>query len=70
MVNLERCNGSCITLDDPSCKTCIPNKTEDDNLNVFNMITRKNESKALRKHISCKCKRKFESRKCYSIEKQ
>ena len=68
MVNLERCNGSCITLDDPSCKICIPNKTEDHNLNVFNMITRTNESKALTKHISCKCKRKFESRKCYSME--
>ena len=30
------------------------NKMEDVNLNVFNMMTRKNESKTLTKHISFK----------------
>ena len=45
MVNLDRCNGSCSFLDDPSGRICVPNKTDDINLNVFNMITRTNESK-------------------------
>ena len=31
------------------------NKTEDVNLNIFNMITKINESKTLPKHISCNC---------------
>ena len=35
---------------------CIPNKTEDLNLSVFNMITGINESKTLTKDILCKCK--------------
>ena len=35
---------------------CVPNKTEDLNIHVFNMITEKNESKFLTKDISCKCK--------------
>ena len=37
-----------------SCnKVCVPNKTEDLNLSVLNMITGKKESKVLTKHISC-----------------
>ena len=38
-----------------SCKVCIPNKTKALNLNIFNMTTGLNESKALTKHISCEC---------------
>ena len=44
IVNLDRCNESCNTLDDPSGKICVPNKT-DVNLSGFKMITRTNESK-------------------------
>ena len=61
-VNLERCAGSCNTLNDLSNKLCVPNKTE----GVFNMITGINESKPLTKHISWKCKCKFDGRKCNS----
>ena len=38
-VKLDRCVGSCNTLNDLSNKVCVPNKTEDLNLRVFNMIT-------------------------------
>ena len=43
---------------------CIPNKTEDLNLHVFNMITEINETKTLIKDISCECKCEFNGRKC------
>ena len=33
-VNLDRCAGSCNTLNDLSNKVCIPNKTKDLNLSV------------------------------------
>ena len=65
-VKLDRCVGSCNTLNDLSNKVCVPNKTEDLNLSVFNMITGINESKALTKHISCECKCRFDGRKCNS----
>ena len=42
-INLDRCAGSCNTLHDLSNKVCVPNKTEDLNLNVFDMITGINE---------------------------
>ena len=38
-VKLDRCVGSCNTLNDLSNKLCNPSKTEDLNLSVFNMIT-------------------------------
>ena len=48
MVRLDRCVGNCSTLNDLSNKVCVPSKTEDLNVSVFNMITGINESKTLR----------------------
>ena len=67
-VKLDRCVGSCNTINDLSKKVCAPNKTEDLNLSAFNMITGINESKTLTKHISCECKCRFNRRKCNSDE--
>ena len=57
---------SCNTLNDLSNKVCVPNKTEDLNLSVINMITGKNELKTLTKHISYTCNCKFDGTKCNS----
>ena len=61
---LDRCVASCNILYDLSNKVCVPNKTEDLNLSVFNMIKRIKESKTLTKRLPCKCKCKFDDRKC------
>ena len=42
-VKLNRCVRNCDTLNDLSNKVCVPNKTEDLNPSVFNMITAKIE---------------------------
>ena len=68
-VNLDRYVGSCNTLNDLSNNVCVPNKAEDLNRSAFNMISGINESKILTKHISCKCKCKFEGKKCNSNQK-
>ena len=68
-VNLDRYVGSCNTLNDLSKRICVPNKKEDLNLNVFNIITGVNVSKILTKHISCKFECKFDGRKCNSNQK-
>ena len=67
-VKLDRCVGSCNTVNDLSNNVCVPNKTENLNLNVFNMIIGRNESKILTKHVSCECKCKFDERKYKSDE--
>ena len=52
-VSLSRHSGSCNTFHDFSSKIYVTNKTEDVNLNFFNMITKINESKPLTKYFSC-----------------
>ena len=54
-VKLDRCVKSCNPLNNLTKKVCVPNKTEDLNLSMFNTITGINESKTLTKHISCEC---------------
>ena len=49
-VKLDRCLGSCNTLNDLSNKVCAPNRTEDLNLRMFNMITGIKELKTLTKY--------------------
>ena len=52
VVKLDRCVGSCSSLNNLSNKVCVPNETEYLNLSVFNMIIGINQSKTLTKHIS------------------
>ena len=52
MVNLDRCILTWNTFDGTSCKKYVLNKTERINLNIFNMITRLNESKKYRANVS------------------
>ena len=66
-VKLDRCVRSCNTLNDLSNKVCVPNKTEDLNLSMFNMITGVNESKMLTKHISCECKCRLDRKNVIQI---
>ena len=66
-VKLDRCAGSCSTVNDLSNKVCVvPNKTEDLNLNTSNIVIGINQSKTLTKHISCECKCRLDETKCWS----
>ena len=39
LVKLDRCVGSCKTLNELSNEVCVPNKTENLNLSIFNITT-------------------------------
>ena len=58
-ISLDEWNGNCNAVNDLSTKICVPSKTKDVNVKVFNMITRLCEAKTLVKHISSGCKYKF-----------
>ena len=60
----HECVGSCNTVNDLSNKVCVPDKMEDLNIGMFNMMIGINELKTLTRHISCECKCKFDKRKC------
>ena len=53
MISLKICTGSCNVI---SPKICVPKETKNINIKAFNMITSKNEAKAMIEHVSCDCK--------------
>lgn len=66
MINLGRCDGSCDTAENPFGAICVPNKLNNINLKVFNIIRGINELKTLIKLIPCECKCNFNDKKCNS----
>ena len=66
-VKLDWCTESCHTLIDLCNKVYVPNKTEDLNLSLFNMITKINESKTLTNHILCECKCEFDWKNKFQV---
>ena len=53
MISLNKCTGSCNVL---SPKICVSKETKDIYVTTFNMITSKDEAKAMTEHILCDCK--------------
>ena len=47
MISLDKFNGSCNVLNGLSTKICVPNKTNERNVEIFNTISRINEAKPL-----------------------
>ena len=66
MVNLQRCIQNFNTLDDLSSRICVPNKIEDVNLCVLNMMAQINEYKILTKCMQFLHKFDFDGGKCNS----
>ena len=68
MITLDICNANCSTLSKTAGIICAPNKRRNVNLNVFNLITRTNESRKAIDHISYKCKCKFDGKNVIQIK--
>ena len=66
-VNVDRCGGSCNTLDNLSSRVCVSNKTKDLNLHAFNLITGINQSRTLTKHMWFKFKCRCDSKRSVAV---
>ena len=67
--SMSRCDGRCNSLEDPFGRICVPNKVEDVNLKVINVIKGTNKWSALLKQTSCECRCESDGRKCNSTRK-
>ena len=56
MITLDKCTGSCNSIDDLSMRIFVPSRRKEVNVKIFHMITNRDEAKTLVKHISCDCK--------------
>ena len=65
-VLVNKCSGSCDTLDDPMAKLCVPNVIKKVNMKVYNFLMRLNETRNVLWHESCKCVCRLDSSVCNS----
>ena len=54
-VLVNKCSGSCSTLDDPMVRICVPNIIKNVNIKGYNFSIRLNEIRNVLWHESCKC---------------
>ena len=67
-MQVNKCNGSCDTLDNPMSKIYVPKIIKNVNMKVYNFLMRLNETRNVLWHESCKCVCKLISTVCNSKE--
>ena len=65
-VLVNKCSGSCDTLDNPMAKLCVPNIIKRINMKVCNFLMMLNETRNVLWHESCKCVCRLNSSVCNS----
>ena len=63
-VQVNKCSGSCNTLDNPMAKFCVPNVIKGVNMQVYNFLMRLNETRDVLWHENCKYVCKLSSSVC------
>ena len=63
---VNKCSGSCDTLDNPMSKMCVPKIIKNVNMKVYNFLMRLNETRNVLWHESCKCVCRLNSSVCNS----
>ena len=63
-VLVNKCSGSCNTLDNPMSKICVPKIIKNVNMKVYNFLMRLNETRNVLWHESCKRVCKLNSSVC------
>ena len=49
-VKINRCSGSCNSINDPYAKICVPDVIKNLNVKVLNLMSRSNESRSIKLH--------------------
>ena len=53
-IKTNKCNGNCNDINDPYAKICTPDVVKYLNVNVFNLLSRTNETRHIKWHKKCK----------------
>ena len=65
-IKVNKCSGSCSNIIDPYAKLCVPDIIKNINVEVFNLISRINETRQIIWHETCKCVCRLTSAVCNS----
>ena len=63
-IKINRCKGSCNTINDPYAKICVPDQIKNINVKVVNLLSRTKETRHIKWHKTCKCKCKLDASIC------
>ena len=63
-IKINKCKGSCNTINDPYVKICVPGNIKNTNVKVFNLMSRTNETRHIKWHKICKCKCRLDASIC------
>ena len=63
-VKTSKCSGNCNSINDPYTKICVPDVVKDLNVNVFDLMSRTNETRNIERHETCKCECRLDAIVC------
>ena len=63
-IKINRCKGSCNRINDPYAKIYIPDQIKDTNVKVFNLMSRTNETRHIKRYKTCKSKYRLDASIC------
>ena len=63
-IKTSKCSSSCININHPYAKICVPDVVKNLNFKVFNLMSRTNETRHIEWHETCKCECKFGANIC------
>ena len=63
-ITINKCKGSCNTINGPYAKLCVPDTIKNINMKVFNLMSRTNETRHIEWHKNCKCKYRLDASVC------
>ena len=63
-IKIDKCKGSCNTINDPYTKIYVPDNIKNTNVKVFNLESRTNETRHIEWHKTCKCKCRLDASVC------
>ena len=63
-IKINKCKGSCKTINDPYAKICVPYQIKDTNVKVFNLMSRTNETRHIKWYKTCKCRCRLDASIC------
>ena len=63
-IKTSKCSGSCNIINHPYEKICVPDVVKNLNVNVFNLMSRANETRHIEWRETCKCECNFGANIC------
>ena len=69
-IEVNKCSGSCNSINDSYAKLCVPDVIKNINVKVFNLMSRANETRDIKWHKICKCKFRLDASVCNNKQRQ